>query len=80
MNERFRLANIEGDNFKIAFHTGFPSYDSLTAFYHFLGPAVNNLCCSYKNNEDDSDARAKNMSFASFGGVFPYHGSSMIRD
>ena len=59
MNVRFRLANIAGDDSKIAFHTGFPSYDSLKAFYNFLGPAVNNLCYSYKNNEDDSDAKQK---------------------
>ena len=59
MSERFRLSNMKGDDSKITFHTGFPSYDSLRAFYNFLGPAVYNLCYSCKNNEDDSEAKLK---------------------
>ena len=59
VKERFRLANFKGDDGKITFHTGFPSYDSLSAFYDFLGPAVNELCYSSNKNGQDSQKRCR---------------------
>ena len=53
--EQFRLSNMKEDDSKIAFHTGFPSYGALKAFYDFLGPGVDNLCYSSKSNEDNQE-------------------------
>lgn len=39
----FRLEDIAGNDSLIHFHTGFESYETLTAFFDFLGDAVNNL-------------------------------------
>ena len=39
----FRLSNIEHDDRKVQFYTGFPNYRTLKACYDFLGPAVNSL-------------------------------------
>ena len=41
--QKFRLASMEGDDDKIAFYTGLPSYGALVALYKFLEPAVNTL-------------------------------------
>ncbi len=37
---KFSLFNIKGDDSRISFYTGFPSYASLMTCYEFLGPAV----------------------------------------
>ena len=39
----FRLEDIAGNDSLIRFHTGFESYETLIAFFDFLGDAVNNL-------------------------------------
>ena len=39
----FWLSNIEHDDRKVQFYTGFPNYRTLKACYDFLGPAVNSL-------------------------------------
>ena len=41
--EFFRLENIASNDKLVKFYTGFSSYAILLAFFHFLGPAVNNL-------------------------------------
>lgn len=57
VKERFRLDNFKGDNAKIAFHTGFPSYGAFSAFYNFLGPAVNELCYSSKHKDGQEETK-----------------------
>ena len=42
-SSQFRLSSILHNNQKLQFYTGFPNSATLTAFYEFLGPAVNNL-------------------------------------
>ena len=59
ITERFRLANMKGDDSKIAFHTGFPSYGALKAFYDFLGPAVDQLNYSSNNSEDSQKQKCR---------------------
>jgi len=39
----FRLENIKHDDKLVHFYTGFQSYETLLAFYEFLGPSVDNL-------------------------------------
>ena len=41
--KKFSLKSIAGSDQKIAFYTGFPTYNSLKACFSFLGPAVNQL-------------------------------------
>ena len=41
--QKFRLSSMEGDDDKIDFYTGLPSYGALIALYKFLGPAVDTL-------------------------------------
>ena len=43
MPKHFRLEVIMHDDKLVQFYTGFQSYESLIAFYEFLGPSVNNL-------------------------------------
>ena len=47
-SDKMRLSTIAADDSKVAFYTGFPSYDHLKACYNFLGPAVDNL--EYKDS------------------------------
>lgn len=37
---RFSLESIASDDSKVAFYTGFPSYDHLKICFDFLGPAA----------------------------------------
>ena len=39
----FRLETISHDDGLVQFYTGFISFELLLAFFHFLGPAVDNL-------------------------------------
>ena len=47
-SDKMRLSTIAADDSKVAFYTGFPSYDHLKACYNFLGPARDNL--EYKDS------------------------------
>ena len=40
---RFSLESIASDDSKVAFYTGFPSYDHLKIYFDFLGPAASQL-------------------------------------
>ncbi len=42
--------NVNGDDSRISFYTGFPSYASLMTWYEFLGPAVHSL--KYDTNKE----------------------------
>ena len=42
-NDRFTLESIAGDDGKVAFYTGFPTYNHLKICYDFLGPAAEQL-------------------------------------
>ena len=57
--QKFRLASMEGDDDKIAFYTGLPSYGALVALYKFLGPAVNTLCYTTKQPNSGSSTNSK---------------------
>ena len=50
---KFRLDNIKHDDGRVTFYTGFPSFPTLKAFYDFLGPSVENLKYSKKQEESD---------------------------
>ena len=50
---KFRLDNIKHDDGRVTFYTGFPSFPTLKAFYNFLGPSVENLKYSKKQEESD---------------------------
>ena len=50
---KFRLDSIKDDDGKISFYTGFPLFLTLKAFYTFLGPSVENLKYSKKQEELD---------------------------
>ena len=57
---KFTLSNIKGDDSKLAFYTGFPAFSTLKAFFNFLGPAVDNLKYSKKQEEADVLSGAEN--------------------
>ena len=42
-DSRFSLESIAGDDSKVAFYTGFPSYEHLKVCFDFLGPAASQL-------------------------------------
>ena len=42
-SSRFSLESIASDDSKVAFYTGFPSYDHLKICFDFLGPAASQL-------------------------------------
>ena len=50
---KFRLSNIKNDENMVTFYTGFPPYSTLKSVYDFLGPSVNNLKYSKKQEESD---------------------------
>ena len=50
--QRFRLANIAGNDKMVAFYTGFPTYSLLESCFDFLGPAVHHL--SYNPRDDEN--------------------------
>ena len=56
--QKFRLGSMEGDDDKITFYTGLPSYGSLIALYKFLGPAVDTLC--YTTTKQPSSGSSTN--------------------
>jgi hypothetical protein len=47
-HKSFRFS-IASDDSKVAFYTGFPSYDNLKSHFDFLGPAVSQLI--YKDSK-----------------------------
>ena len=52
-----RLEDIAGDDAKVAFYTGFPSYAHLKACFDFLGPAAMNL--QYRDSVTTNDIKSK---------------------
>ena len=57
--QQFRLSNMEKDDAKIAFLTGFPNFGALQSFYKYLGPAVDRLCYSSKQSNSDKQSGSK---------------------
>ena len=57
---KFTLSNIKDDDSKVAFYTGFPSFSTLKAFFNFLGPAVDSLKYSKRQEEADVLSGAEN--------------------
>ena len=57
---KFRLSNIKDDDSKVTFYTGFPSFSTLKACYDFLGPSVNNLKYSKKQEESAIQSGVEN--------------------
>ena len=57
--QQFRLSNMEKDDVKIAFFTGFPNFGSLQSFFKYLGPAVDCLCYSSKQSDSDKQNGSK---------------------
>ena len=57
---KFRLSNIKSDENMVTFYTGFPSFSTLKGFYDFLGPSVDNLKYSKKQEESDIQSGAEN--------------------
>ena len=53
---KMRLATISGDDAKILFHTGFPSYEHLMVCFNFLRPAVAAL--EYRDSTKFPDDRS----------------------
>ena len=51
------LEDIAGDDAKVAFYTGFPSYAHLKACFDFLGPAAMNL--QYRDSVTTNDIKSK---------------------
>ena len=48
-NSKLRLSTVVDDDAKIAFYTGFPSYDHLKICFDFLGPAA--LMLQYRHSK-----------------------------
>lgn len=57
---QFRLCNIMDNDSKVTFYTGFPSFSTLKAFYTFLGPSVNHLKYSKKQEQSDIESGIEN--------------------
>ena len=55
-----RLSNIKDDETKVTFYTGFPSFSTLKACYDFLGPSVDLLKYSKKQEDCDVERGAEN--------------------
>ena len=58
---KFRLSNIKNDENMVTFYTGFPSYSTLKSVNDFLGPSVNNLKYSKKQEESSKWSRKKRL-------------------
>ena len=56
---KFSLNNIKNNDTQVTFFTGFPSFLTLEAFYNFLGPAVDNLKYSKKQEESNLQSRTE---------------------
>ena len=59
---KFCIENVAKDDQLITFYTGFPCYESLKAFYEYLGPGVNDLKYWGSNNQDISYGRKRLLS------------------
>ena len=57
---KFTLSNIKDDDSKVSFYTGFPSFSTLRAFFYFLGPAVDSLKYSKRQEEADIQSGTEN--------------------
>ena len=57
---KFTLSNIKDDDSKVTFYTGFPSFSTLRAFFYFLGPAVDSLKYSKRQEEADIQSGTEN--------------------
>ena len=60
----YTLSDIKGDDSEVAFYTGFPSFSTLKAFFNFLGPAVDSLKYSKRQEKVNVLSGAENKCIA----------------